>query len=72
MSTMSPSWLILAQERAQVRALHERHDEVKRVLVPAEVVDGDDGRVVHLRDELRLALEALLGLGAELRRAGSA
>jgi hypothetical protein len=33
----------------------------------SEVVDGDDGRVVHLGDELRLALEALLGFGAELR-----
>ena len=36
--------------------------------MPAEVVDRDDGRVVHLRHQLRLALEALLGLGAQLGR----
>ena len=59
---------VLPQERAQVRALHQRHDEVERVVVPAEVVDRDDGRVVHLRHQLRLALEALLGLGAQLGR----
>jgi hypothetical protein len=58
---------VLAQEPAQVGALNQRHHEVQRVFVAAEVVDGDDGRVVHLGDQLRLALEALLGFGAELR-----
>ena len=59
---------VLSEERAQVRALHQRHHEVEGVLVPAKVVDGDDGRMVHLRHQLRFALEALLRLGAELRR----
>ena len=36
--------------------------------MPAEVVDRHDRRVVHLRDELRLALEALLGFVAQLGR----
>ena len=47
---------------AQVRALDQRHHEEQRPLVTAEVVDRHDGGVVHLGDDLRLALEALLGL----------
>ena len=35
---------------------------------PAEVVDRHDGRVVHLGDELGLALEALLELGRQVAR----
>ncbi len=50
--------LLVAQEGPQVRPLHERHHEEERALVAAEVVDRDDGGVVHLRDHLRLALEA--------------
>ena len=34
----------------------------------ADVVDRDDGRMVHLRDDLRLALEALLDLRGQIRR----
>ena len=36
--------------------------------MPAEVVDRDDGGVVHLRDDLGLALKALLELGRQVRR----
>ena len=36
--------------------------------MPPEVVDRDDGRVVHLRDDLGLALEALLGVLREVPR----
>ena len=57
---------LVADQAQQVRAADERHDEEERALVPAEVVDRDDGRVVHLRDDLGFALEALL----ELRRRG--
>ncbi len=34
--------------------------------MPPEVVDRHDGRVVHLRDDLGLALEALLGVLREV------
>ena len=52
--------------RSRFVPLDERHDEEERALVPAEVVDRHDGRVVHLGDELRLALEALLDLGRQV------
>ena len=55
-----------AQELPQVRAGQDRHDEEERPLVPAEVVDRDDAGVVHLRDDLGLALEALLGVLREV------
>ena len=55
-----------AQERPQVRAGQDRHDEKESPLVPAEVVDRDDGRVVHLRDDLGLSLESLLGVLREV------
>ena len=58
---------LVADQPEQVRAADERHDEEERALVAAEVVDRDDRGVVHLRDDLRLALEALL----ELRRVRS-
>ncbi len=58
----------LAQERAHVRSVDDRHDEEERALVPPDVVDGDDRGVVHLRDDLRLALEAQLRVGGEQRR----
>ncbi len=59
----------VGEEGAQRAPLDDRHDEEERALVVAEVVDGDDRRVVEPRDELRLALEALASGGAdELRR----
>ena len=58
----------LAQQRPQVLADHHRHDEEQRPLVAPEVVDRDDRRVVHLRDELRLALETRLRLRRQQRR----
>ena len=57
---------LVADQALQVRPADERHHEEERALVAAEVVDRNDRRVVHLRDELRLALEALL----ELRSSG--
>ena len=58
---------LVADQAQQGRPADQRHDEEERALVPAEVVDRDDGRVVHLGDDLRLALEALLELGASGR-----
>ena len=51
-----------AQERAQVRARQDGHDEKQSPFIPAEVVDGDDAGVVHLGDDLGFPLEALLGV----------
>ena len=51
------------EQRSQARTGHDRHDQVERVFVPAEVVDGHDARMIHLRDELRLAPKALLVFG---------
>ena len=68
MSTMSPSCGSWRRNARRFVPCDERHHEEQRVVVAAEVVDGHDGRVVHLRDQLRLALEALLGLGAQLGR----
>ncbi len=56
----------LAEELPQVRGREHRHDEEQRPLVPPEVVDRHDGGVVHLRDDLGLALEALLGVLREI------
>ena len=53
---------------AQVVTLDDRHDEEHRPVVAAEVVDRDDRGVVHLGNEPRLALKALLGFGSEQRR----
>ncbi len=55
-----------AQERPQVRAGQDRHDEEESPFIPAEVVDRDDAGVVHLGDDLGLALEALLGVLREV------
>ena len=49
-------------------ALRDGHHEEQRALVPPEVVDRHDGGVVHLGDELGLALEPLLDLGRQVRR----
>ena len=56
------------EDAAEVRALDERHDEEEGAIVASEVVDRDDPGMVHLRDDLRLALETLLDLGRQLRR----
>ena len=56
----------LAEELPQVRGSEHRHDEEERSLVPPEVVDRNDGRVVHLRDDLGLPLEALFGVLREV------
>ncbi len=56
------------EDAAEVRALDERHDEEEGAVVAPDVVDRDDAGMVHLRDDLRLALETLLDLG---RRAPS-
>ena len=40
----------------------DRHDEEEVTLVLAKIVDGDDGGVIHLGDQLGLCLEAQLGL----------
>ena len=55
-----------AQERPQIRAGQDRHDEKESPLVPAEVVDRDDAGVVHLRDDLGLSLESFLGVLREV------
>jgi hypothetical protein len=49
----------------EVRARDERHHEEETVLVIAEIVDGDDARVIHLRDDARLPEEALLAIGRD-------
>ena len=59
---------LVPDQPQQVRALRDGHDEEERALVPPEVVDRHDRRVVHLGDELGLALEALLDLGRQVRR----
>ena len=67
MSTTSPrrsDWSRI--RRSRFVPADERHHEEERALVAAEVVDRDDRRVVHLRDDLRLALEALLELRREV------
>jgi hypothetical protein len=56
----------LAEELPEVRGRQHRHDEEERPLVAAEVVDRHDGRMVHLRDDLSLALEAFLGVLREV------
>jgi hypothetical protein len=56
-----------APELVQVGALDQGHHEEQRPLVASQVVERDDRGVVHLRDHLRLPLEALLGLGAQQR-----
>ncbi len=56
----------LAQKLAEVRVREHRHDEEERSLVPPEVVDRHDGRVVHLRDDLGFPLESLLGVLREI------
>ena len=55
-----------AQERPQIRARQDRHDEEQGPFVPPEVVDGHDAGVVHLGHDLGLALEALLGVLREV------
>src|SRR5207247_202541 len=57
---------LVADQAQQRRSADERHDEEERVLVPAEIVDRHDRRVVHLGDNLGLALEALLDLAGEV------
>jgi len=65
---------LVADQAQEVRAADERHHEEEGALVAAEIVDRDDRRVVHLRDDLRLPLEPLLevssqvGAGDELDR----
>src|SRR5678815_1606150 len=49
----------LAQEPAEVCSLDDRHDEEKRPIVPAKIVDRHNCGVIHLGYELRLALKAL-------------
>ncbi len=58
----------VAQKRPEAGPLDDGHHEEKRALVAAHVVDRDDGRVIHLRDELCFAAEARLQLGAQRRR----
>ena len=59
---------LVADESQQGRPPDQRHDEEERPLVSAEIVDRDDRRVVHLGDQLRLALEALFELGRQIAR----
>src|SRR6185295_5236122 len=58
----------VSNKAAQVGPLHDRHHKEERAFVLAEIVDRDDRRVIHLRDQLSLSLEALLGLGTQERR----
>ena len=49
----------VADHRAQILTLHQRHGEVQApVLVESEVVDRDDCRVIQLTGDLRLLEEA--------------
>ena len=59
---------LVADHAKQVRSARDRHHEEERALVPADVVDGDDGRMVHLRDDLGLALESLFHLRRQIVR----
>jgi len=59
---------LLAEERAEALAPHDRHHEKERALRRADVVDRHDSGMIHLRDELRLAPEPLLGLGGKKGR----
>ena len=59
---------LVADQAQQGRPADERHDEEERALVAAEVVDRHDRRVIHLGDDLRLALEALLELRGQVAR----
>ena len=59
---------LVPDQAQEVGALGDGHHEEERALVPSEVVDGHDRGVVHLGDELRLALEALLDLGRQVGR----
>ena len=59
---------LVPDQPQQVRALRDGHHEEERALVTPEVVDRHDRGVVHLGDELGLALEALLDLGRQVRR----
>ena len=56
------------EDAAQVRPLDDRHHEKERAVVAADVVDRDDPGMVHLSDDLRLALESLFDLGREFGR----
>ena len=48
-----------AQQMAQVHAVHKFHEQVIKSARLAEVVNGDDVRMVQRRQRLRLACEAL-------------
>ena len=52
----------VAEEMPEVRPRQHGHDEEESPLVPAEVVDRNDGRVVHLRDDLGFPLEPFFGV----------
>ena len=51
---------------SQARAHDERHHEEVGPFVATDVVDRNDAGVIHLRDDLRLALEPLLGVRRQL------
>ena len=59
---------LLPDQAQQGRAADQGHHEEERALVPPEVVDGDDGGVVHLGDDLGFPLEPPLDIGSEVGR----
>ena len=50
--------LVAAQEHAEVLALDEAHDDVEQAVLVADPVDRDHVRVLDLRGQRRLLLEA--------------
>jgi hypothetical protein len=56
----------VVEDAPERRPVDERHHEKERAVVASHVVDRDDSGVVHLRDDLRLALKPLLDVRGEL------
>ena len=53
------------QQRLEVLAAQELHDDIGRAVDLAELVDGDDITMLQSRDGLRFALEPLAGGGVQ-------
>ncbi len=51
--------LLRVEELAQRRAVDAAHDDVKDLLLPADLVDRHDVRMLEARDRLRFVQEAL-------------
>ena len=65
---ISETQRLVADQPQQGGPADQRHDEEERALIAAEVVDRHDRGVIHLGDDLGLALEAFLHLGRQVVR----